>query len=171
MTHADIDPAEMTLEQLAATWTDADPESCLMPNGTRRTFNYSTRGANAGPSPKYRKSAPEVYGSTVAELLKPTAADRAYWDAHPVTVTPKRQHVTPKRIKATKSAPSGFWMSSLESVELYRKITAQRRVKLADRAADYGLTLTPELLDHWAEPIAPIPDAAPTYIHGQRVAA
>lgn len=160
MTYADIDPAEMTLEQLAATWTDSDPT-----DGGRLAC-YATRGANAGPSPKYRKSAPEVYGYSVAELLKPTAADRAYWNAHPVTITPKRQFVTPTRIRATRQSPSGYWMSSLESVEQYRTATAKRRDKLADRAGEYGLTLSPELLAHWAEPVAPLPEQKPTYLHG-----
>lgn len=85
MTYAELDPADMTLEQLSATWTP-------QPEQDARLSCYSTRGANAGKSPKYKKSAPEVYPvycqirgkRSNPAILKPTAEDRAYWDAHPV---------------------------------------------------------------------------------------
>lgn len=79
MTYAELDPADMTLEQLAATWT-ADPEQ------DARLACYSTRGANEGKSPKYRATAPEVYGYTFAQLCKPTREDALLLAERPIVV-------------------------------------------------------------------------------------
>jgi len=169
----DVDPADMTLEELAATWKgETDPESApyLQANGTpvtpeqfarddrmaragfflrdgvvRRPFNYSTRGANAGPSPKYRKSAPEVYPATFAQLCKPTKEDAAQLAARPIVV----------KLRAGWDEQPAYGRQSPEAKRL-----------LAHFAA---LNMTLEEVAPEAPPEAPAP--AVTFLHGQAPAA
>lgn len=161
---AAVDPADMTLEELAATWKgDNDPETAPRPDGQRRPFNFSTRGASDGPARKYPVNAPAfvLHGERLpatprafnAPYLRatfaPTKADTARLAARPIALVGPARRLTGEYIPARK-APGRRW-----GVEAYAYTVDAHRSRVLTAAGALALEIATDWAYEIGKPAAP----------------
>lgn len=176
-----LDPSEMTVAELLSTFGgDTDPETVRYqstdaqgnPCTRVRAFNYSTRGANAGPSPKYTVGVPAFVlpdgrkvpyqagreaGTLYAADTKLSAAERAALAARPIMLT-------------LKSLSDAEWHKSIRHCRTPKEI-AKRETARAERRADM-LAVAPTFgfIVSGTYPETAAPEIRVTYLHGRDAA-